>query len=48
VNKKPVKKSPMPKKEDKASYEQPLAPKKPHSTSSKGKPQDGQMKVRKK
>lgn len=39
-NAKPVKKSPMPSKAVKPSYEEPLRPKKPHCTSDKGKMQD--------
>lgn len=34
------KKSPMPSKAVKPSYEEPMRPKKPHSTSEKGKMQD--------
>jgi|HubBroStandDraft_1064217.scaffolds.fasta_scaffold465913_2 hypothetical protein len=47
-NEKPVKKSHEMTKKDKASYQEPMRPKKPNCSSSKGKMQDGQMKARKK
>lgn len=43
------KKSPMPIRAVKPSYEEPMRPKKPHSTSEKGKPQDQEkVKMKKK
>jgi hypothetical protein len=40
TNAKPFKKSPIPKRPVKASYEEPMRPVKPHSTGNKGKFQD--------
>jgi hypothetical protein len=39
------KKSPMPSKPVKPSYEEPMRPKKPNSNSDKGRPQDQRKKI---
>lgn len=40
ANAKPVKKSPMPRRAVKESYEEPMRPVRPHATGNKGKMQD--------